>query len=132
MPPQGRARRSRPEADLPSKSVVQLPQELIDAIVDEFDIFLKDANDTSFPDRKTLRACALVARSFVRPSQMKLFSTVDLFASPYGQPPDERSRSFSRLLSSRAHIGLYVRNLVLLTEVRDHIPWSTYFLAYQN
>ncbi|KAJ7083256.1 hypothetical protein C8R44DRAFT_54888 [Mycena epipterygia] len=114
MPPRIGGRRSRPEAELPSGTTAQLPQELIDAIIDEFDISLTAPNNSrAFPDREALRACALVARAFVRPSQMKLFSTVILFAASYGQHPDERSRLFSKLLSSRAHIGLYVRQLVL-------------------
>ncbi|KAJ7083257.1 hypothetical protein C8R44DRAFT_822618 [Mycena epipterygia] len=91
-----------------------LPQELIDAIIDEFDISLTAPNNSrAFPDRDALRACALAARAFVRPSQMKLFSTVNLFAASYDQHPDERSGLFSELLSPRSYIGLYVRQLVL-------------------
>ncbi|KAJ7108786.1 hypothetical protein C8R44DRAFT_803558 [Mycena epipterygia] len=115
MPAQKRGRRNGPKPDLPSGTTVQLPQELIDAIIDEFDIFLQDTHDSSvFPDRKTLRSCALVARAFARPSQMRLFSTVNLYKFGYGtRPPDERARLFSKLISSSTHIGLYVQHLLL-------------------
>ncbi|KAJ6579473.1 hypothetical protein DFH09DRAFT_1146758 [Mycena vulgaris] len=95
-------------------TAVQLPQELIDAIIDEFDISLTDDDGAIFTDRQTLMSCALVARAFVRPSQANLFSTVNLHAHKYyGNSPDERSRLFATLLSSRPHIGQYVRTMIL-------------------
>ncbi|KAJ7449032.1 hypothetical protein B0H11DRAFT_2079264 [Mycena galericulata] len=115
MPPRTRGRRSQAAERDSERSTVQLPQELIDAIIDEFDISLQDKdNPTLYPDRNTLRACALVSRAFVGPSQRQLFSTVTLGANGYyGAPPDERSRSFSKILSSKPHIGSYVKNLIL-------------------
>ncbi|KAJ7772869.1 hypothetical protein DFH07DRAFT_801763 [Mycena maculata] len=116
MPPRARGRGSRGNGNLdPQINTARLPQELIDAIIDEFDESLKDeSNPPTYPDRKALRACALVSRAFVRPSQMKLFSTVNLRAvTSYGAPPDETYTAFSKLLSSKPHIGSYVRNLVL-------------------
>lgn len=81
----------------------KIPQEIIDAIIDEL-----DASSTDGIEPKTLKSCALVARAFVRPSQMKLFATVNLHSYYH-----ERSRLFSRLISSRPHIGHYVKNLNL-------------------
>ncbi|KAJ6525861.1 hypothetical protein DFH09DRAFT_1416082 [Mycena vulgaris] len=96
------------------RAAVQLPQELIDAIIDEFDPSLTEKNRPRvFPDRETLRSCALVARAFVRPSQAKIFSTVNLSCLDCFEAPEERSRLFSKLLSSKPHIRSYVRTLIL-------------------
>ncbi|KAF7360120.1 Alpha-galactosidase [Mycena venus] len=115
MAPRARTKKRQLSADPPSKNTAQLPQELIDAIIDEFDPSLQDDyNWRVFPDRKALRSCAVVASAFTRPSQMKLFSAVDLRPLDlYSQSPDERSRLFAKLLSSSPHIGQYVKNLVL-------------------
>ncbi|KAJ7766652.1 hypothetical protein B0H16DRAFT_1717002 [Mycena metata] len=89
----GRARRAQPAQELILKDSVRLPQELIDAIIDEFDVSLTDINNTSiFPDRNTLRS----------------FSTQ---SGGWNQSPDERMRLFSKLLASRSHIAQYVRTL---------------------
>ncbi|KAJ6557832.1 hypothetical protein B0H19DRAFT_1290986 [Mycena capillaripes] len=90
----------------------QLPQELIDAIIDEFDPSLTDDYTPAFPDRQALRSCALVSRAFVRPSQRNLFSTVNTRPT-FIQSPDERCRLFAQLLSSAPHVGKYVKNLIL-------------------
>ncbi|KAJ7464972.1 hypothetical protein B0H11DRAFT_2050353 [Mycena galericulata] len=116
MLPRTKGRRIQTKPD-PQRNTVLLPQELIDAIIDEFDLSLKDreTRPPSFPDRKSLRAFSLVSHAFVGPNQRKLFSTVDL-RNPYyysDAPPDERSRLFSKLLSSKPHIGTYVKNLTL-------------------
>ncbi|KAF7360109.1 hypothetical protein MVEN_00739300 [Mycena venus] len=115
MPPRARTkRRQLVSPDIPPRNSTQLPQELIDTIIDEFDPSLDDDNDqVASANRKALRSCALVARAFVRPSQMKLFATVNLRPPYYYQSPDERSRLFSKLLSSSPHVGQYVKNLVL-------------------
>ncbi|KAJ6557860.1 hypothetical protein B0H19DRAFT_1376427 [Mycena capillaripes] len=115
MPPRAKKRQVRIEPDLPQRHSTQLPQELIDAIIDEFDASLTDdTNDTLvFPDRKALRSCALVCRAFVRPSQRNLFSTVNTRHTSYSQGYDERCRLFAKLLSSASHIGKYVKNLIL-------------------
>ncbi|KAJ7766646.1 hypothetical protein B0H16DRAFT_1686927 [Mycena metata] len=110
----GRAQRAQPAQELIWKDSVQLPQELIDTIIDEFDVSLTHINYTSiFPDRHTLRSCALVSRAFVRPSQKKLFSIVSIRSADWNQSPDERMRLFSKLLASRPHIAQYVRTLNL-------------------
>ncbi|KAJ6583061.1 hypothetical protein DFH09DRAFT_1275428 [Mycena vulgaris] len=118
MPPRTRARKSHSKTDvveLASRSAVRLPQELIDVILDEFDPSLME-NDV-FPDRTTLRFCALVARAFVRPSQANLFSTVNLCTlSQYhddGHSVDERPKRLSKLLSSKPHVRSYIRTLLL-------------------
>ncbi|KAJ7766651.1 hypothetical protein B0H16DRAFT_369433 [Mycena metata] len=109
----GRARRAQPAQELILKDSVRLPQELIDAIIDEFDVSLTDINNISiFPDQNALRSCALVSRAFVRPSQKKLFSIVST-QSGWKESPDERLRLFSKLLASRPHIAQYVRTLNL-------------------
>ncbi|KAJ7481015.1 hypothetical protein B0H11DRAFT_2419863 [Mycena galericulata] len=73
---------------------LQLPPELLHAIIDKFGISLKDvSNPRIYSDRRTLRVCALTSREFAR-----------LY---------EVSRPFSKLLSTRPHIGFYVRNLIL-------------------
>ncbi|KAJ7448018.1 hypothetical protein FB451DRAFT_1289572 [Mycena latifolia] len=119
MPSRGRAKGRKSDSNLNSfllRSAIELPQELIDAIIDEFDISRTDANNSKlFPDRKALRSCALVARAFVRPSQTKLFSAVNLTTDYYGpsSSPDKRVRLFSKLLSSAPHIRSYVRTLLL-------------------
>ncbi|KAJ7663487.1 hypothetical protein B0H17DRAFT_1144056 [Mycena rosella] len=92
------------------RNIVQFPQELIDAIIDKFDISLADKNRDLFPDRETLRSCALAARKFVRPSQPKLFSEVNLCTY---SSPDDRAKLFSKLLSFAHHIRPYVRTLTL-------------------
>ncbi|KAJ6579934.1 hypothetical protein DFH09DRAFT_1444196 [Mycena vulgaris] len=124
MPPQARVVAPPPakapkdhlprSGPLPSRAAVKLPQELIDAIIDEFDPSLTEKNQRRvFPDRETLRSCALVAHVFVGPSQAKLFSTVNLFCLGCLKAPEERSRLFSKLLSSKPHIRFYVRTLQL-------------------
>ncbi|KAJ7837279.1 hypothetical protein B0H13DRAFT_183952 [Mycena leptocephala] len=111
MPPQAKGRRGQLKPDLPPGNTPQLPQEIIEAIIDEFDASMTDENDwTVFPDRKALRSCALVGRAFVRPSQMKLFARVMIYDT---QSPDERTRLFSKLLSFAPHVGHYVKTLVL-------------------
>ncbi|KAJ7684292.1 hypothetical protein DFH06DRAFT_1288649 [Mycena polygramma] len=77
---------------------MQLPQELIDIIIDMVSVF-EDAGDREY----TLLSCALVSRAFTRPSQRKLFSTVQLRCSDYNH------HHFAALLSSSPHIGTFVR-----------------------
>ncbi|KAJ7171918.1 hypothetical protein C8R46DRAFT_1032086 [Mycena filopes] len=88
--------------------------ELIDAVIDEFDVSLTQSDNSNiFPDRRTLRSCALVFRAFLRPSQKRLFSTVSTRSLGWGTTPDERMRLFSKLISSKPHIANYVRTLIL-------------------
>ncbi|KAJ6557819.1 hypothetical protein B0H19DRAFT_121613 [Mycena capillaripes] len=113
MPPRAKLRQPRLDPALVPQHSTRLPQELIDAIIDEFDISLTDAtNPRVFADRKTLRSCALASHAFVRPSQRKLFSTVNTRDTFY-KGPDGRCRLFAKLLCFAPHVGKYVKNLIL-------------------
>ncbi|KAJ7671427.1 hypothetical protein DFH06DRAFT_1467803 [Mycena polygramma] len=107
----GRGRSNKLESNIS----LRLPQELIDAIIDEFDASIADARDSSvFSDRMALKACSLVSRAFVPASQMKLFSEIDLYGEGRcSGPPDTRIRAFSKLLSSKPHIRPYIKTLYL-------------------
>ncbi|KAJ7449024.1 hypothetical protein B0H11DRAFT_2289567 [Mycena galericulata] len=73
---------------------MDLPQELIDGIIDEI---------REYPE--CLRSCALVAHSFLNRSQMHLFAKVELTgASP---------RGLSDLLLTSPHLALHIRSLTL-------------------
>lgn len=78
----------------------RLPQELIDVIINQVD------------DRKTLKACCLVASSFVCPSQRLLFLTVDL-DNQILTPRKKAYTRFLRLLTLNPLLGTYVRSLRL-------------------
>lgn len=81
-------------------SMPHLPQELIDAIIAQVD------------DRKTLRACSLVASSSVFPSQSLLFHTIDLDTPRVLS----RKKAYARLLhvlTLNPHLGTHVRSLRL-------------------
>lgn len=130
MPPRAKGRRyqlkpdpkrygspiySCPASNSSRRKTVRLPQELVDAIIDELDS--KDERVY----QKTLRSCALVAPAFVAPCQRKLFSTVDMSAGPdlHRPPPDKRIESFSKILSRNPHMGSYVHHLLLA----HRSPW---------
>ena len=80
-----------------------LPQELIDVIINQVD------------DHKTLKACSLVASSFVCPSQKLLFLTVDLDNAPR----KKAYARFLRLLILNPLLGTYVRSLRLGDDSED-------------
>ncbi|KAJ7832094.1 hypothetical protein B0H14DRAFT_3712954 [Mycena olivaceomarginata] len=73
--------------------MARLPQELFDAIIDEIH------------DQETLKACALVATSFLRPSRRKLFRKVRL--GEVGR----RSRDIAPALAESPHLMSYIRDL---------------------
>ncbi|KAF7360119.1 hypothetical protein MVEN_00740300 [Mycena venus] len=79
---------------------MQLPQELVDAIVDEIHPFTDSA--------PSLKSCALVARSFRGQSQKNLFSVVKLKENS----PASAIR-FNNLLSRSMHLAVYVSDLSL-------------------
>ncbi|KAJ7060883.1 hypothetical protein C8F01DRAFT_1141173 [Mycena amicta] len=89
----------------------QLPQELIDTIVDIF-------ADT-FPDgNATLRACALAARAFVRPCQQRLFESVKLYTARHANctrgdiaSAVNTTKRLAQLLDASPHLGAYVKNV---------------------
>ncbi|KAF8218232.1 hypothetical protein K438DRAFT_1953057 [Mycena galopus ATCC 62051] len=80
-----------------------LPQELIDLILDR-------------TDKKTLVACARVARSFRYTSQKHIFANVVLApASRYwSRRKSLTSKGFSRILSKSPHLALEVHALTLI------------------
>ncbi|KAJ6487617.1 hypothetical protein C8R45DRAFT_993776 [Mycena sanguinolenta] len=92
-----------------------IPTELIYAIIDQLHLpstlELEDwtGQRTYSESRRTLRSCALVSRSFVRPSQMRLFSLIFLRVED-----TKYTRSLSAILSSSPHLGGYIRTLHLL------------------
>jgi len=76
----------------------QLPQELVNAIIDEIHLSTDSASSLKF--------CALVAHPFLHQSQKNLFSLVNL---KEGSPAS--SLHFSRLLSLSPHIAAHVNDL---------------------
>ena len=84
----------------------RLPQELIDVIINQVD------------DRKTLKACSLVASSFVCPSQKLLFLSVDL-DNAILIPRKKAYTRFLRLLTLNPLLGTYVRSLRLGDDSED-------------
>ena len=84
----------------------RLPQELIDVIIDQVD------------DRETLKACSLVASSFVCLSQRLLFHTVDLDYAIL-IPRKKAYARFLRLLTLNPLLGTYVRSLRLGDDSED-------------
>ncbi|KAJ7684299.1 hypothetical protein DFH06DRAFT_3288 [Mycena polygramma] len=76
---------------------MQIPQELIDIMIDMVSVF-EDAGDRD----STLRSCALVSHAFAWPAQRKLFSTAQLYEI-------SDHDNFAALLSSSPHIGALVR-----------------------
>ncbi|KAJ7832088.1 hypothetical protein B0H14DRAFT_1179142 [Mycena olivaceomarginata] len=70
-----------------------LPQELFDTIIDEIH------------DKETLKACALVATSFLPPSQRNLFRKIRLGG--------HRSRDASASLAEFPHLVSYIRDLTI-------------------
>jgi hypothetical protein len=74
-----------------------LSQELFDAIIDEIH------------DKETLKSCALVATSFLLPSQRNLFRNLTIRLGLGGQ----RSRDTSAALAESPHLMSYIRNLTI-------------------
>ncbi|KAJ7841189.1 hypothetical protein B0H14DRAFT_1049988 [Mycena olivaceomarginata] len=95
----------------------RLPQELVDAILGEFDISQKF--NAEYQD--ALKSCALVARSFVCPSQTRLFARTcvrdpgENTSLPKHQsiPGTIKSQWLAGLLSTSPHIASYIRTLDL-------------------
>ncbi|KAJ7603231.1 hypothetical protein DFH06DRAFT_1394327 [Mycena polygramma] len=98
--------------------MVKIPQELIDTIIEEIPlsdsqypfITYRDESDESTLLVETLKACALVSRAFLRPTQTRLFHAVGLDLTRNG---DHSHRRFSQLLLDRPHLRTYVRHLQL-------------------
>lgn len=76
-----------------------IPEDIVNIILDE----LSDSDD----DRSTLLACSVVARSFVAPSQSRLFRHVGVSSF------QERCRKLHALLTQSPHIAGHIRILAL-------------------
>ncbi|KAJ7266839.1 hypothetical protein C8J57DRAFT_378068 [Mycena rebaudengoi] len=89
---------------------MRVPQEIVDAIIDNF--AMPDEEKIlhyrpELDDANSLRACSLTSRSFLRGSRMHLFAAIFCLS------PSEFSH-FDRLLAESPHIGeLYVRHFTL-------------------
>ncbi|KAK0491789.1 hypothetical protein EDD18DRAFT_540346 [Armillaria luteobubalina] len=98
-----------PTSILPAAS--PLPQELIDTIID----YLHN-------DARSLRACALIATSWLKRSQQNLFSQITLAerSSLHESKRLTLAEQFSRLIESAPHISTLVQHLVIIES--DDIP----------
>ncbi|KAJ7060861.1 hypothetical protein C8F01DRAFT_1369727 [Mycena amicta] len=95
--------------------MAELPQELIDAIIDAIVSSLDLSEDpwiasSVFP---TLRACSLVAHAFVRPCQQYIFHGITL---------SDDAGSFVSLLETSPHIASYIRALYVESALRGAEP----------
>ncbi|KAJ7078493.1 hypothetical protein C8R44DRAFT_96658 [Mycena epipterygia] len=91
--------------DIPLNGEPTLPQELIDLILDKLDL----------TDKKTLKACSRVARSFRHTSQKHIFSHIKLVPAPlYWRKFNLTLKEFSQILSNSPHLALNVRSIVLV------------------
>ncbi|KAJ6487602.1 hypothetical protein C8R45DRAFT_252446 [Mycena sanguinolenta] len=84
-----------------------VPIELIYEVIDQLPLpnLLEDPEATYSESRRTLRFCALVSRSFARPSQMRLFSLTSVKGKDI--------QSLYAVLSSSPHLRGYIRTLHL-------------------
>ena len=97
----------------------RLPQELIDSIISQLN------------DRKSLKACSLVASPFVLPSQRLLFHTIDL-DTPTLTPRNLKIYvRFLRILTLNPLLGTYVRSL-RLGDDSDNFGSSRSWTAHKN
>ncbi|KAF7354229.1 hypothetical protein MVEN_01110700 [Mycena venus] len=100
--------------------MVDLPQELVDAIIEEV-AFIDQLYETS--DCESLKACAIAGRMFVGPCQRRLFRTLSLDSS------GRRLEAVANILTASPHLALYVQDLYvdvyLDANNRHHIPLST-------
>ncbi|KAJ7148705.1 hypothetical protein C8R43DRAFT_1236755 [Mycena crocata] len=81
-----------------------LPQELIDSILD------------LIRDKRTLKSCSRVARSFRQTSQKHIFADIKLSPAPprYWRKNALTLQEFSQILTSSPHLALAVRTIVLV------------------
>ncbi|KAJ7226450.1 hypothetical protein C8J57DRAFT_1252690 [Mycena rebaudengoi] len=109
---------------------MKLPQELIDAVIDNLSISMAQKDRTSHGPRArmavprelvaTLKACALSSRSFLARSQRELFTSVTCTSET------NTVFRFHELLSRSPHIGAYVKHFSLIgvgdDSLQDYIP----------
>ncbi|KAJ7099914.1 hypothetical protein B0H15DRAFT_818045 [Mycena belliarum] len=109
---------------------MDLPQELIDAIVDAIVAEGDLAQDPWIIDNsvavlETLRSCALVAHAFVRPCQTYLFHALTL-TDDEGASPE----ALSALFAARPHLASYARALYFEYRAVDaHLASILHILA---
>jgi hypothetical protein len=100
---------------------MEIPQELIDAIIDEFPLQLDSISDLPDPETKrTLQSCALVSRSFLQRCQMRLFSRISVWDSYLPTFPLACQR-LAAVLSSSPHLAGYIQTLELVYDVDDSV-----------
>ncbi|KAJ7694804.1 hypothetical protein B0H17DRAFT_1056866 [Mycena rosella] len=90
-----------------------LPQELIDSIL-------------NLTDKKALKACCRVARSFRHTSQKRIFSHIKLVPTPRlsRRKADLTLQEFSQILAGSPHLALNVRSALLVEGTGvGSIPW---------
>ncbi|KAF8169856.1 hypothetical protein K438DRAFT_1982984 [Mycena galopus ATCC 62051] len=111
---------------------MDLPQELIDAIIDAVVGDLGLFQDPWLVDNTpqvldTLKSCALVARAFVRPCQSYIFHGITI-SDDARLPP----LIFSTLLMESPHLALYIRAIYFeysIAEDAENIESMQYILA---
>ncbi|KAJ7748229.1 hypothetical protein B0H14DRAFT_2984100 [Mycena olivaceomarginata] len=100
---------------------MEIPQELIDAIIDEFPLRLDSISDLPDPETKrTLQSCALVSRSFLQRCQMRLFSRISVWDSYLPTFPLACQR-LAAVLSSSPHLAGYIQTLELLYDADNSV-----------
>jgi hypothetical protein len=100
---------------------MEIPQELIDAIIDEFPLQLDSISDLPDPETKrTLQSCALVSRSFLQRCQMRLFSRISVWDSYLPTFPLACQR-LAAVLSSSPHLAGYIQTLELVYDADDSV-----------
>lgn len=85
----------------------KLPQELIDAIIDNID------DDESYPCRWTLQRCSLVCRSWLPRCQRRIFRRIVLLPRRrrYRPHPESNSQRLRLILLKYPHISRYILEL---------------------
>ncbi|KAJ6609056.1 hypothetical protein B0H10DRAFT_509754 [Mycena sp. CBHHK59/15] len=101
---------------------MKIPQELINIIINEIQLSGEREPFIIYRDEsalllETLRSCALVARAFVQPAQLRLFSAVGVDDDPPGS-----SAQFSAHLKACPHLASYVRHLHVLYSWLSYEP----------
>ncbi|KAJ7050412.1 hypothetical protein C8F01DRAFT_1345308 [Mycena amicta] len=99
-----------------ARNLFMLPQELIDAVVDAIvspvdlpeDPWILHVVGPSWPVLRTLRACALVARTFVHRCQRYIFHAVRLRYN---------ATRFASLLEGSPHVASYIRAVYVETSL---------------
>ncbi|KAF8151877.1 hypothetical protein K438DRAFT_1778697 [Mycena galopus ATCC 62051] len=100
---------------------MEIPQELIDAIIDEFPLRLDSISDLPDPEAKrTLQSCALASRSFLQRCQMRLFSQISVWDSYLPTFPLACQR-LAAVLSSSPHLAGYIQTLELVYDADNSI-----------